>query len=133
MIHSSFFIRVRYADTDKMGVVYNSNYLKFFEIGRTELMRQYGLPYKDVEEQGYLLPLIDSYLKFINPARYDDNIEIYTILEMESLVKIKFNYELRVEDRVIATGYTRHTFVGADSLKPVRTPKFFQEIIQKNI
>lgn len=124
-------IRVRYADTDQMGVVYNANYLRFFEIGRTELMRNFGLPYIDVEKQGFLLPLIDAYTKYINPAKYDDIVCINATLELESAAKIKFNYVITVLDKVICEGYTRHVFVNAETMKPTRPPKFFTDIINK--
>jgi len=124
-------IRVRYADTDQMGVVYNANYLRFFEIGRTELMRNFGLPYIDVEKQGFLLPLIDAYTKYINPARYDDIVCINATLELESAAKIKFNYAITVLEKVICEGYTRHVFVNAETMKPTRPPKFFTDIINK--
>lgn len=114
-----------------MGVVYNANYLRFFEIGRTELMRNFGLPYIDVEKQGFLLPLIDAYTKYINPAKYDDIVCINATLELESAAKIKFNYVITVLDKVICEGYTRHVFVNAETMKPTRPPKFFTDIINK--
>lgn len=112
-----------------MGVVYNGNYLAFFETGRTELMRNFGLPYVEVESAGYLLPLIDSYVKYINPAKYDDILHIKASLEMESLAKIKFNYNIFTSSSTIAEGFTRHTFVDAKTMKPVRPPKIFTDII----
>ncbi|MCX6147653.1 MAG: thioesterase family protein [Candidatus Kapabacteria bacterium] len=121
--------RVRYADTDKMGVVYNGNYLSFFETGRTELMRNFGLPYVEVENAGYLLPLIDSYVKYLNPAKYDDILQIKATLEMESPAKIKFIYNIFTSTSTIAEGFTRHTFVDSNTMKPVRPPKIFTDII----
>ncbi len=128
-IENTYQIRVRYADTDKMAVVYNGNYARFFEIGRTELMRAYGLPYAEVEDRGFQLPLIDIYIKYVKPAKYDDLIDIYAILEMESSAVLKFNYELKVGNDIITTGWTRHIFINAETLKPTRPPKFFLELI----
>ena len=112
-----------------MGVVYNGNYARFFEIGRTELMRAFGLPYAEVEEQGFQLPLIDLYAKYIKPAKYDDIININAILEMESSAVLKFNYKLTVGEEIITTGYTRHVFINMQINKPTRPPKLFMDKI----
>lgn len=125
--------RVRYADTDKMGVVYNGNYFSFFETGRNELMRKNGLPYTKVEENGFMLPLIDSYAKYINPAKYDDIIDIHAKLIYDNSIKLKFEYNIFVNDTTITTGYTRHVFVNKDNMKPVRPPKLFLDIINNKI
>ncbi len=125
--------RVRYADTDKMGIVYNGNYLSFFESGRTELMRNFGLPYVEVEKAGFLLPLIDSYIKYLNPAKYDDILNIKATLEIENSAKIKFIYNIFTSTSTIAEGYTRHVFVDSKSMKPVRPPKLFTDIINARI
>jgi len=124
-------IRVRYADTDKMAVVYNANYAKFFEIGRTELMRNFGLPYAKVEENGYQLPLIDIYIKYHKPAKYDDEISIISKLTMETSAVVKFDYCLKINDEIITTGWTRHIFILEKTLKPTRPPKMFLDIIDK--
>jgi acyl-CoA thioester hydrolase len=122
-------IRVRYADTDKMGIVYNGNYLSFFETGRTELLRGLGLPYKVVEENGFLLPLIDSYAKYHVPAVYDDIIDVHVSMDLSETPKIKFDYELYKDDNLITSGYTRHVFVKFENMKPIRPPKLFMDII----
>ena len=124
-------IRVRYVDTDKMGIVYNGNYLSFFETGRTELMRSYGLPYTKVEKEGFLLPLIDAYVKYKNPAKYDDILNVKAEMDFEESPKLKFNYEITVDNKLITTGYTRHIFVRADDMKPVRPPSLFTQIIEE--
>lgn len=126
-------IRVRYVETDAMGIVWNGNYLSYFEIGRTELMRSYGLPYAELENNGYQLPLIDTYVKFIKPARYDNEIEIFTKIVWDGGVKIKFEYEIRLENDIITKGYTNHTFINSVSKKPIKPPKIFREIIGKVI
>lgn len=124
-------IRVRYVDTDKMGIVYNGNYLSFFETGRTELMRSYGLPYTKVEKEGFLLPLIDAYVKYKNPAKYDEILNVKAEMDFNETPKLKFNYEITVDDKLITTGYTRHIFVRADDMKPVRPPSLFTQIIEE--
>lgn len=135
-LHHKTHFRVRYADTDKMGVVYNGNYFSFFETGRTELMRHYGLPYTKVEELGFMLPLVDCYAKFINPAKFDDVLEINAELDYNNTAVLQFNYKIECKNSLIAEGYTRHVFVNSSNMKPVRPPIVFTNIIneeQKNV
>ena len=124
--------RVRYADTDTMGVVYNGNYFSFFETGRTELLRSKGLPYTEVEDKGFMLPLVDCYAKFINPAKFDDLLEITAVLEFENKPVIQINYNIDLKGKPIATGYTRHVFVKKGSMKPVRPPQLFIDLFESN-
>src|SRR5512147_3143405 len=85
IIENLFEIRVRYADTDRMGIVYNGNYLTFFEIGRTELMRQHGLVYTELEKNGILLPLIESHVNYRQPAYYDNLLIIRSELNINNI------------------------------------------------
>ena len=126
--HTAVF-RVRYADTDRMGIVYNGNYFSFFETGRTELMRNFGLPYTIVEEKGYLLPLTESHITYKNPALYDQILKINTKLEFQNTLQIQFDYKIEFDNKLITSGYTRHVFVKKENMKPVRPPKFFTELI----
>ncbi|BFT70321.1 thioesterase family protein [Paenibacillus sp. P36] len=134
-------LRVRYAETDQMGVVYHANYLNWFEIGRTELIRELGYPYRRIEEQGLLLPVVEADLKFKKPARYDDLVSVNTrVLEMTS-VRLHFTYEIRkvnedaaegVEENsgeLLVTGTTRHVWVNP-SWRPVRIEKEAPELWQ---
>lgn len=123
--------RVRYADTDKMQVAYNGNYFSFFETGRNELLRSYGLPYTEIEDSGFMLPLIDCYAKFINPAKYDDLMEITAELKFEYKPTMTINYNISVNGTTITVGYTRHVFVKRSDMTPVRPPKIFLDIIKK--
>lgn len=125
--------RVRYADTDKMGVVYNGNYFAFFETGRTELMRNFGLPYTKVEEHGFMLPLVDCYVKYVNSAKFDDVLEISAELNYNNSATLKFEYKIYCNERLIAEGYTRHVFVNSDNMKPVKPPYVFTSIINKEL
>lgn len=132
ILKHSVMLRVYYADVDKMGIVYNGNYLRYFEIGRTELMRHFGIPYSLVEEQGYLLPLIEANIKWKASARYDDIIEIQTSFYPDFLnPKVRFDYVIKTSDKIIAYGYTIHTFVRSEDFRPVRTPKFFLDKIEQ--
>lgn len=124
--------RIRYADVDRMGVVYNGNYLRFFEIGRTELMRHFGIPYKDFETQGYLLPLVEAKIKWKGSARYDDVVEIKTTFNPANVNStIRFDYEVLVDNQVVASGFTVHSFVRADTFRAVKPPKFFLEHLKR--
>lgn len=122
-------IRVRYAETDKMGIVYNGNYLTFFEVARTELMRHHGLPYSKFEAKGYYLPLIDAYVNYQKPAYYDDVLNIKGYFEWSGEPKLKFNYEVFVNNNLITSGYTSHAFFNAETKMPVKPPKFFIETV----
>jgi len=125
-------IRVRYADTDKMGVVYNGNYLTFFEVGRTELIRSLGMTYRDFENAGFLLPLIESHVNYKNSAFYDDILEVKATVDFTEIkASLKFEYEVTVEDKLIATGWTVHTYVRKDEMKPIRPPKIMIDLINK--
>ena len=109
-------IRVRYAETDQMGVVYHGNYFTWFEVGRVELLRQVGWSYKTLEADGISLPVIEATCQYRHPARYDDELEIRTVGRMASAVRVEFTYELvRLEDaRVLATARTLHVPIGRD-------------------
>lgn len=124
-------IRVRYADTDKMGYLYNGNYFAYFEVGRTELMRAYGMIYKDLEDNGYILPLIDTYAKYIKPAYYDDLLTIEATLNYENGAIIQFDYNILKDNTIITNGFTRHIFVTVDKRIPVKPPKMFMDVINK--
>lgn len=125
-------IRVRYADTDKMGYLYNGNYFSYFEVGRTELMRQYGMVYKTLEDEGYILPLIDSYAKYLLPAYYDDLLDVKAELNYSGGALIKFEYSIYRENQLITTGFTSHIFVTSQGRKPVKPPRLFLDIISSN-
>jgi acyl-CoA thioester hydrolase len=129
VIHHTTTVRVRYADTDKMGIVYNGNYLQYFEIGRTELLRSVGLPYTLLEEKGFLLPVLEAHVEYLQPARYDDVLEISTTYEQEHRPVITLQYVVSTNGTTLARGYTRHSFVSAESWKPVRPPALFQNAV----
>ncbi len=122
-------IRVRYSDTDKMGIVYNGNYLAFFEIGRTETMRHFGLPYTVFEKEGFYLPVVESHVRYKSPSYYDDVLKVNTQLIPELRAAIRFDYNILRDNTTIAEGYTVHTFMNALSRKPVRPPKFYLDIM----
>jgi len=122
-------VRVRYAETDKMGVVYYANYLVWFEVGRTEWLRQAGFTYREVEESGIILPVIEVRCEYLQPARYDDDIEIRTRGTLLSGARVQFDYEV-VRQRpgvVAAVGRTVHASVDPTG-RPVRLPERVREL-----
>ena len=123
--------RVIYGDTDKMGVAYHANYLRWFEMGRSELFRHIGLSYSDIEAKGFLLPVSEAWCKYIHPARYDDILVIETSVDMEVRAGMKFDYVIYREpdEKPLVKGYTRHAFMNSEG-RVVRPPAFFTEFIQ---
>ena len=105
--------RIIYGDTDQMGVAYYANYLRWFEIGRTELLRQIGIPYASIEEKGRRFPVTEVSCRYFRPSRYDDVITIETALTSLGRVTLTFSYRLlRKEDgALIASGWTKHACV----------------------
>ncbi|MBI2513750.1 MAG: acyl-CoA thioesterase [Opitutae bacterium] len=126
MIVSRSPIRPRYAETDMMGVVYHGNYLAWFEDGRTQLLREQGLVYRDLEAQGYLLPVIEVGAKYLRPALYDDDLTVITTLAEKPLLRIRLDYEVRRGDELLVTGFTVHSFINKKG-EPVRPPPVFAE------
>src|ERR1700752_4417522 len=106
MLSGEIIIRVRYAETDRMGLVHHANYLVYFEQGRTELLRSQGLAYKDLEDQGYLLVLTKVQVRYKSPARYDDLLTLRTTVMRTTLVKIEHRYELLRDGLLLAEGET---------------------------
>jgi len=116
-------VRVRYAETDQMGIVYYSNYLVWFEVGRTDWLRESGWSYRDMEAEGYALPVIEARCSYQESARYDDEIEVRTSSTLESPVRIQFLYEVvRLADGMtLATGMTMHAALDRTG-RPRRLP-----------
>ncbi|KNF09131.1 acyl-CoA thioester hydrolase, YbgC/YbaW family [Gottschalkia purinilytica] len=125
-------IRVRYAETDQMGVVYHSNYFIWFEIGRTEFFRTLGMEYKELEMREILVPVVDVGCKYKISAKYDDELIIKTRLKELTSVKLKFEYEIvrKKDESLLATGYTIHAFVSKE-LRPVNFKKKYRDIWDK--
>jgi len=122
---SSTKTRVRYSETDQMGVVYHGNYAQFFEMGRTEWLRSLGVTYKDMELNGIILPVVSINLTFIKSALYDDILTIHTFLKKEPMVKIEFNYEIKNQlDELICTGSSVLAFMNSKNMKPTRCPDY---------
>jgi len=117
--------RVPYADTDQMGVVYYGNYLTLFERARNELMRACGYTYRECEAAGFMLPVIHAEVDYRSPAHYDDLLEIAAFVREQKGVRLEIACEVRRkgEDRLIASGYTRHAFVSTRDFRPCPPPQ----------
>jgi acyl-CoA thioester hydrolase len=121
VIRSRVEVTVRYAETDMMGVVYHANYLPWFEVGRTTLLKELGVPYRRLEEEGFRLPVLEVSAKYVRPAVYDDTLEILTTLAERPLLRIRLNYEVKRAGELLATGASVHAFVDRTG-RPVRPP-----------
>lgn len=124
MIRSESLINVRYAETDMMGVVYHGSYLPWFEVGRTDLLKAHGIPYRQLEEEGYFLPVLEVHVQYRMPARYDDTLRIMTTLAERPVLRIALDYEVRRGEELLATGRTVHAFINRSG-QPVRPPQRF--------
>lgn len=121
-------VRVRYAETDQMGYVYYGNYAAFYEIARTEMLRNTGITYKQLEEMNVMMPVINMQCKFIQPARYDDLLTIKTTIRDKPGIRIRFEYEIYGEQQeLLNTGSTELVFVDMQKNKPCRPPTIFEE------
>ena len=125
MKKSSTKTRVRYSETDQMGVVYHGNYAQFFELGRTEWLRNLGVTYKYMEINGIMLPVISLKCNFIKSALYDDILTIETFLKKEPMVKIEFDYIITNQnDEIVCTGNSVLAFMNMKTSKPTRCPDY---------
>ena len=116
-------VRVRYAETDKMGVVYYANYFVWFEVGRTDLLRESGWNYREMETEGFTLPVIEAHCAYRESAKYDDELEIRTTGAMRSPVRVEFTYEIvrPADAATLATGTTVHATIDRNG-RPCRLP-----------
>jgi len=123
-------VRVRYSETDQMGVVYHGSYIPYFEIGRVEWLRDKGISYKSMEESGIALPIVSMHLNYKKPARYDDQLTINTKLRSHSGVKIEFDCEIRNEnEELLTTAHFILVFVDIKTGKPVPPPDYIVAIM----
>lgn len=123
--HDEIQFRVRYGETDQMGVVYHGNYAQYFEMGRTEWLRKFGFSYKQMEADGIMLPVISLTVKFKKPARYDDLIKVKTEVVKKPSARIEFTYEISNEaDEILTTGTSELVFMDMVKNRPTRCPKY---------
>ena len=124
--------RVIYGDTDNMGYAYHANYFRWFEIGRTEMLRALGMSYKQIEGNGIFLPVSEAHCKFFSPVQYDDMLIVETTLDSNFKAGFKFGYGIfrEKDQQVLARGYTKHPCVNGDG-KVIRPPKFLMDVFSK--
>jgi acyl-CoA thioester hydrolase len=116
--------RVRYRECDPMGVVYHTHYLDFFEVGRTEALRDVGIRSRDLEDEGIIMPVVEVEVQYHGPARYDDLLLVDVHFEKPPTVRVPIDYTVRRdgEDKVLATGHTTLCFMDAERRRPTRAP-----------
>lgn len=125
-------VRVRYSETDQMGVVYHSNYLPYFEIGRVEWLRSKGISYKSMEDHGIGLPIVSLTLNYKKPARYDDLLHVKTMFKSQTSVKIEFECEiLNEEGDLLTTGSFLLVFVDLKTGRPTPPPEYITDLLLK--
>jgi acyl-CoA thioester hydrolase len=131
MYVSQIQVRVRYGETDQMGYVYYGNYAMYYEIGRVESLRQLGMSYKELEDKGIMLPVLENRSKYLSAALYDDLLKIVTTIREKPGVRIKFEYEIFNEaEKLIHQGETLLAFVDKKTGRPCRPPKEFEKILE---
>lgn len=124
-------VRVRYAETDQMGYVYYGNYAMYFEVGRVESLRKLGLSYKELEDSGIMLPVLEYYSKYIRPAKYDELLTVKTYIKEIPAARIKFEYEVfNDKGELLTVGNTTLVFIKAETKKPCAPPPHFIEVMK---
>jgi len=124
-------IRVRYAETDQMGFVYYGNYATYYEVTRVEALRDLGISYKTLEEEGVLMPVLENWSKYILPAKYDDLLTIKLILKEMPAMRISFEYEVfNEEKKLINLGSTTLVFLDKLTGKPIQVPDVVQDVLK---
>lgn len=122
--------RVRYSETDQMQYVYYGNYAAYYEVGRVEALRQLGLSYKDLEDSGIMMPVLETHSYYHLPAKYDSLLTIKVTIPQLPLAKIKFEYEIYAENGdIIHTGDTTLVFLNMDTNKPTRAPESMTKLL----
>ena len=126
-------IRVRYADTDQMRIVYYGKFFEYFEQGRSDLLRSIGLPYSQIEEMGFYIPVIEAHAEYRRSAQYDHLLKVVTHLRQMPVTRVRLDYEVMKDGEagILAEGHTIHSFVRSTTGKPTRAPAWFLEAIEQ--
>ena len=122
-------VRVIYGDTDQMGVVYYGNYLRYFEAARGALIRASGVSYGDIERSGYLLPVIEAHVRYLQPARYDDLLTVELTVEKVRGASVRFTYRVTKGEELLAEGFTEHACLGPGG-RPARIPAEMRRMLE---
>ncbi len=130
MIINETQLRVRYGETDQMGYAYYGKHAEYFEVGRVELVRRLGIPYKEVEARGIMMPVSELLVNYKRPAKYDDLLTIRTLVKERPRSFFLFDYEIYNEEaELLATGHVKLAFVDMEHMRPVRAPEFVLKAI----
>ncbi len=133
MISAETTIRVRYSETDQMGIVYYGNYPAYYEVGRVELFRSLGFSYRGLEESGIQMPVTQMNARYLKPAYYDEDIRIITSIKDWPSARIIFNYDLyNQEDALLNTGATTLVFIDTAKSRPVKAPDWFLTVLSEH-
>ena len=126
-------VRIRYSETDQMHFVYNGKYFDFFEVGRAEMMRELNLTYKEIEDRGFGMPVVETFIKFKNPAYYDEVLSIESRVEKLPELKVHIDHTITCPERnkIIVEGYVELVFLNNKKKKLSRPPDFFINAIKK--
>lgn len=132
MFESKISFRVRYCETDQMGVVHHGNYAQYFEMGRIEWLRNFGLSYREMEANGVGLPVVNLQTNFHKPCHYDDELTLFTSLKGFPTAKIIFEYQLMRGSVKIASGETTLVFVDMKKNRPIKAPQNFVDLLKSH-
>lgn len=125
-------LTTRYGETDQMGVIYHANYITYYEVARTEMIRKLGYPYQTMENEGIMMPIIEVQSKYIKPAYYDEELTIRTTLKEMPSSRITFHYEIyNSQNELLNTGITVLAFMDASTRRPCRPPERLTQVLQK--
>ena len=125
-------IRVIYGDTDAMGNAYYGNYLKWFEVGRSEWFRKSGMTYRELESGGVYLPVIEAHCSYKKPAFYDDVLTIATSFKFSGPARLRFDYEIMRDGEILADGYTVHVCVNRER-KVLKPPAYLKNVLESRL
>jgi acyl-CoA thioester hydrolase len=126
MIQQTLNFKVRYAETDQMKIAHHSNYIVWFEMGRIDFMEKLGLVYKEMEKDGYLMPVTEVNAEYVKPASFGEELKIITTMKQKPSARIRFDYEiLNHKDERICSGFSKHGFMNLEN-KAIKPPKTFR-------
>lgn len=123
-------LRVRYAETDQMSYVYYGNYSTYYEVARAESIRALGLSYREIEEEGVIMPVLENNSKYIRPAKYDDVLTIKLRIEKFPDIRVRYDYDIYKEEKLIHRGFTTLVFVDKSTGKPCQMPKLLGDLLK---
>ena len=134
MVKSEHFLDVRYYETDQMGIVHHSNYIRYFECGRVDLFSQLGFPVPAIEAMGVMLPVVSVECRYKTPAKLGDKLRVVSVVESVPMAKMRIKNEIYNQDDVLLVeGAVTLGFIDSETRRPVRCPKVLVEVIEKNL